>query len=65
LGRLSLGRQPTVKTGALGHGTRAGAVVASRIPGEEWRGTVVEMAEMHVGGSWGPILGGGERGNLP
>jgi hypothetical protein len=51
LGRLDLGWQPTVKTGALGHGTRAGAAAVGRIPGEGRRGAVGQWCLGHEGGA--------------
>jgi hypothetical protein len=40
-----------VKTGALGHGARAGAAVAGQIPGEGQRGTVGQRRLRHEGGA--------------
>jgi hypothetical protein len=64
MGRLGLGWQPTVKTGALSHGARAGAAaVASRIPSVGRHRTVGEMAEMHTSGS-GVQFWGVDRGEI-
>jgi hypothetical protein len=40
-----------MKTGALGHGARAGVATAGPIPSEGQCGMVGEMAEMHTGGT--------------
>jgi hypothetical protein len=51
LGLLGLGWQPTMKTGVLGQGARAGAATADRIPGEGRRRTVGQRRLGNDGGA--------------